>query len=213
MRKSVTGAAILLLALGACRTATVETAAPASPTIQPAPLPSADYIPAGTTMNVQLNQRLDTRTTRVGDRFTATVVTPLVTTSGQVVVPAGSVVSGVVTGLKSSDRIGDPAAIRVNFDRLGIGANSYAFSADVVATDPGVETRGPRIGQPAAIGAAAGAILGAIVSGGELERILVGGALGAGVGTIIALGVGEVDAALPAGTIMTLRTTQPVALR
>jgi hypothetical protein len=41
----------------------------------------------------------------------------------------------------------------------------------------------------------------------------VGGALGAGAGTIIALGMTDDQARLPAGTVMTLETTQQVALR
>lgn len=41
---------------------------------------------------------------------------------------------------------------------------------------------------------------------------LVGGALGAGSGTAVSLGTGEVQSELPAGTMMTLRTTQPINL-
>jgi hypothetical protein len=47
----------------------------------------------------------------------------------------------------------------------------------------------------------------------RLSRILLGGAIGAAAGTIISLGVDEVEALLPAGTRMTLQTTRSVALR
>jgi hypothetical protein len=56
-------------------------------------------------------------------------------------------------------------------------------------------------------------VLGAVLSGGELNKILLGGALGAAAGTVISLGMGDTEAVLPAGTRMTLQTTQTVSLR
>jgi hypothetical protein len=64
--------------------------------------------------------------------------------------------------------------------------------------------------EKAAVGAAAGAVLGAVI-GGSLKDILVGGVLGAGTGTIISLGMGDLEASLPQGTEMTLRSTTRVA--
>jgi hypothetical protein len=63
------------------------------------------------------------------------------------------------------------------------------------------------------VGAAAGAVLGAIIGDGDLRDILVGGALGAGAGTIISLGRGDIAHELPAGTHMLLQTTDRVELR
>ena len=56
-------------------------------------------------------------------------------------------------------------------------------------------------------------MLGAIVSGGDLDKILLGGALGAAAGTVISLGMGDVEGVLPAGTTMQLQTTRTVALQ
>ncbi|HEY8468768.1 MAG TPA: hypothetical protein VIL18_03955 [Longimicrobiales bacterium] len=198
-----------LLALAACGGARVEP----EPGIRPAPLPSANYVPAGTVMNVRLQQRLSAEDSRVGQRFNTTVIDPLVTTDGRTVVPAGSVVSGVVTGVDPSTRPGDIAAIRVNFDRIQIGGRTYPFGANVIDTDPALDPDEERILERAAVGAAAGAVLGAIITGGDLEGILVGGALGAGAGTIISLGLGDMDAELDRGSVLTLRTTRAVQLR
>jgi hypothetical protein len=52
---------------------------------------------------------------------------------------------------------------------------------------------------------------GLIIDGG-LAGTLLGGALGAGAGTIISLGTGDVDATIPAGHTMTIRTTDRLAL-
>jgi hypothetical protein len=63
------------------------------------------------------------------------------------------------------------------------------------------------------VGAAAGAVLGAVLSGGEIDDILKGGLIGAAAGTVISLGTSSAEAVLPAGTRMTLQTTRTVALR
>ena len=65
----------------------------------------------------------------------------------------------------------------------------------------------------AGIGAAAGAALCGILSGGDLDKILIGGALGAAAGTVISLGMGDVEGVLPAGTTMKLQTTRIVGPR
>ena len=62
------------------------------------------------------------------------------------------------------------------------------------------------------VGWAAGAAIGAII-GGSLRDALLGGVLGAGAGTIISLGVGDVESALPEGSDLTLRTTTNIAAR
>ena len=64
----------------------------------------------------------------------------------------------------------------------------------------------------AGIGAAAGAVLGAVIGGGDVSKILGGAAIGAAAGTVISLGAGEVDAVLPAGSRMTLQTTQQIVM-
>jgi hypothetical protein len=152
---------------------------------------------------------------KVGDNFSATVENAVVAQNGTTVVPAGAKITGTVTGLDNSDHLGEPAAIKIEFEHLSMNGQTYPFNAKVTATN--LETRGGDTRQEtlkkAGVGAAAGAVLGAVLSGGDLEKILLGGALGAAAGTVISLGTGEVEAVLPAGTRMTLQTTQTVALR
>jgi hypothetical protein len=120
-----------------------------------------------------------------------------------------------VTGLDNSDRVGEPAAIKIDFERIVVNGVSRPFYARVTATN--LETRGAdtrnETSRKAGVGAAAGAVLGAVLSGGDLDKILLGGALGAAAGTVISLGVGDVEGVLPAGTTMQLTTTRTVALR
>ena len=201
---------VSLVAISGCRTGTVESAdAP-----DPAPAAAtASYVPTGTPLEVELRETLDTRDTRVGQAFTATLEQAVVTASGAVVLPRGALVTGRVTGLDRSDRIGDQAAIRLDFDGIAFSGRSYPLSA--VVTEARVEMEGDAggrdVAERAAIGAAAGAALGAILSG-DLKGVVTGAIIGAGAGTIISLGTGEVDAALPAGSKLMLRTTRPIRL-
>jgi hypothetical protein len=202
---------VSLVASSGCRTGAVESVD------APTPAPSvatAIYVPSGTPLEVELSETLSTRDTRVGQSFTATLEQPVVTRDAAVVLPRGAVVTGRVTGLDRSDRLGDQAAIRLDFDHISFHGHRYPLSA--VVTEARVEMadegRGRDIAEKAAIGAAAGAALGAILTG-DLKGMVTGAIIGAGAGTIISLGTGEVDAALPAGTDLMLRTTEPIRLR
>ena len=201
-----------LIVAGCARTATVESTGDVAVSSSPA---TARSLPSGTTLDIKLDQEIGTKSSKVGDSFSATVVNPIVAENGVTAVPAGSKVYGKVTGLDNSDRAGEPAAIRVDFERIVVNGSSRPLYAKVTATNletRGGDTRDETI-KKAGIGAAAGAVLGAIVSGGDLDKILLGGALGAAAGTVISLGTGDVEGVLPAGTTLTLQTTRTVALR
>lgn len=201
-----------LLFAGCARQATVESTGDVAISASPA---DARSLPSGTTLDVRLDQEIGTKSSKVGDTFTATVTNPVVAQNGATAVPAGSKVQGKITGLDNSDRVGEPAAIKIDFERLVVGGTSHPFYAKVTATNletRGADTRSETL-KKAGIGAAAGAVLGAVLSGGDLDKILLGGAIGAAAGTVISLGVGDVEGVLPAGTTMQLQTTRTVALR
>jgi hypothetical protein len=213
MRKTIAAIYSLaaLVATGACaRTTTVESTgevAPATPV-------NANTLPTGSVVTVSLDQPVGTKTSKVGDTFSATVAEPIVAANGQTVVPAGAKVYGKVTGLQDSDNVGQKAAIRLDFERINVNGVERPFEANITATNLQTqkeETKDETL-KKAGIGAAAGAVLGAVISGGDISKILGGAAIGAAAGTIISLGGGDVEAVLPAGSKMTLQTTQQVAM-
>ena len=61
-------------------------------------------------------------------------------------------------------------------------------------------------------GAETGVILGRIYTDSELRQVLNGRTVVAGSGTVISLGNGDIEPALPAGTTLTLRTTRELWL-
>jgi hypothetical protein len=208
MRHSWAAATLSLLILAACGGAQVT-----SGPNQPAPPPgaAARVVPLGTQIVVELDETLNTDDNKVGDTFTATVKED-VSSGGRVIVPAGSKVGGIITGIDDSDRIDEQAAMRLAFNSITINGRLHAYSADITDVDIDVSdrTRIEEARKKAGLGAAAGAVLGAII-GGSLKDVLIGGVLGAGAGTIVSLGLGEIESALPRGTDMTLRTTSQVS--
>lgn len=200
-----------MLSAGACsRATTVESSGDVA---VPTPV-NANSLPTGSVVNVTLDQQVGTKTSKVGDTFSATVVDPIVASNGQTVVPAGAKVYGKVTGLQDSNNAGQKAAIRLDFERINVNGVERPFEANITSTNlqtQGQDTRNETL-KKAGIGAAAGAVLGAVIGGGDVSKILGGAAIGAAAGTVISLGTGEVDAVLPAGSKMTLQTTQQVTL-
>jgi hypothetical protein len=206
-------AAFAGIAVAGCqRTATVESAGTVSPSVS---MPAdANSVPSGTSLTLRLNDRLGTESSKVGDRFTATVASDLRAQDGSVVVPLGAVVHGTVTGLKESDNASEQAAIRLDFERININGRDYPFEARIEQADVqrSGESRDETL-KKAGIGAAAGAVLGAIIGDGDLGKIVGGAAIGAAAGTVVSLGLGDVSAELPAGTEMRVSTTNTITLR
>jgi hypothetical protein len=200
-----------VVASSACaRTTTVESAGDVA-TATPV---SANSLPTGAVVNVTLDQPVGTKTSKVGDTFSATVVDAIVASNGQTVVPAGSKVYGKVTGLQDSDNATQKAAIRLDFERINVNGVERPFEANITTTElqsVKEESRNETL-KKAGIGAAAGAVLGAVLGGGDVSKILGGAAIGAAAGTVISLGGGDVEAVLPAGSKMTLQTTQQITL-
>ena len=214
MRSSywATGLVVGVLLTGCARQGTIESAGDVAVS---ATAVDTRSLPSGTNLDIRLDQEIGTKSSKVGDSFSATVTNAVMAQNGATVVPAGSKVYGRVTGLDNSDRVGDAAAIKVDFERIEVGGTSHPFAAKVTATNletRGADTRSETL-KKAGIGAAAGAVLGGILSGGDLDKILIGGAIGAAAGTVISLGMGDVEGVLPAGTNMKLQTTRVVALR
>jgi hypothetical protein len=203
----------LIAAVAACsQNARVES----SGEVAPATPVNRNTIPSGTTMNVKLNESLGTTSSHEGDRFTAVVSDPVMAQNGATAVPAGAIVSGHVSGLHNPNLPTEQAVIRLAFDSLSFNGRTYPFDASISSVNVQSQATNPTTSSTvrgAATGAAAGAVLGAIISGGDLSKIISGGLLGAAAGTVISLGTGGTQSVIPAGSTMTIRSTQTVTLR
>jgi len=206
-------AVVTSIVLAACarsprvETANGEVATPVTPA-------NARTLPAGAMMDLTLDQQLGTKTSHTGDQFSATVATAVIAQNGRTAIPSGARVWGHVSGVTAANNATETAALVLDFDSLTFGARTYPYKANIVATNlmkQGASTS--ETVKSAAIGAAAGAVLGAVLSGADRDKILLGGGLGAVAGTAISLGEGGENAVLPAGSHLSVQTTQTVALR
>jgi hypothetical protein len=179
------------------------------PATRPAPTSRTqsndEDIPVGTEFDVRLSNPLSSQTAQVEDRFEATTMVDL-RQGNRVVVPAGSVMRGVVSSVKKAGRIERTGSMTVAFDRLTVGTRSYPIRATVTDAleSEGIKGEAGKIGA----GAGVGAVLGAIIGGakGALAGILIGGG-----GTIAATEGKDVE--LKPGTVLRVRMDSGLNVR
>jgi hypothetical protein len=186
-------------ARGGSVTARTPAAAPARENRPPASASRTDPddVPVGTEFDVRLQTPLSSATAQVEDRFEATTLVDL-TQGSRVVVPAGSVMRGVVSSVKKAGRLERTGSLTVAFDQLTVGNDAYPIRATVVDAieSEGIRGEAGRIGAGAGVGAVIGAILGG--AKGALAGILIGG------GGTIAATEGE-DVRIEPGTVLRVR--------
>jgi hypothetical protein len=184
--------------------------APYPPEPPPPPPPPArsqnpNEIPVGTEFDVRLQATLTSKTSEVEDRFDATTLVDLPDERGRVLVPAGSVMRGVISSVNRATRTDRKGAMTIAFDRVTINGRSYPMRATVsqALESEGIMGEKQKIG----IGAGVGGILGAILGGGKgaLAGILIGGG-----GTIAATDGKDVE--LPAGAVLRVRMDSPLTI-
>ncbi|HUG52774.1 MAG TPA: hypothetical protein VMR21_04210 [Vicinamibacteria bacterium] len=165
---------------------------------------TAATLPVDTDITVSLNQGLSSRTARVEDRFTATVVES-VWLDNRIVIPAGSVVHGTVVKVDRAERPARGGELNLRFDYAVLeNGRRIDMRSRVSEIDEGMDKS--QSGERAGYGALLGGLLGAIVGDGT-KGALIGAAIGAAGG--IASTRGE-EIELPPGTIMTLELEQPM---
>jgi hypothetical protein len=154
-------------------------------------------IPAGTELDVRLSDRLSSDTARVEDRFEATTVVDL-RQNGEVVIPAGSTVRGVVTDVDNAGRLERTGRLTLSLDQIRISGRTYPIRGTVTQAleAGGYKDDAGKIGTGAAVGAILGGILGGVR--GAITGVLIGG------GGVVAATEGQ-DVELPAGSVLRVR--------
>ena len=165
---------------------------------------SAVTIPVGTLVDVRLQTPLGSGTSQVEERFEATTVLDL-TRDGRVVVPAGTVLRGVVASVEKATRGDRKGSITLTFDRIVVRGTSHEIRGTVTeATEGSTKDEVKKVGGAAA----AGAVIGAILGGGK--GALIGAMIGGG--GMVAATPGS-DVTLPVGTILTVRLDTALTVR
>lgn len=172
--------------------------------------PVGPIVPIGTNLKIRIEDTLSSKDSRVGDRFTATALDPVRFNEGRI--------TGHISSIQKSGKIKGRTSMNLAFDSITLGERSgtlhgyvtrvYGSEGGRADNEGGVES-GSRTNQTikrGAIGAGAGAVLGAIVGGGKGAAIglILGGAGGAG-----SLAVqGSKELKIESGTEMLMRVTR-----
>lgn len=182
--------------------------APAPPPPPPAPRFREVTLPAGTQLPLTLQTALASDTSSVEDRVQASLRRDVVV-GGTTVLPAGTDLQGVVTGVQRSGKVKGRASLAFRFNTVSVDDEAYDIrTSSVSRTAQGTKKKdATKIG----IGAGAGAVIGGIVGGGKGAAI--GTAVGGGAGTGMVLATRGDEVRMAAGTPVTVRLSEPLTVR
>jgi hypothetical protein len=180
---------------------------PASAPKRSTPAPTR-MIPSGTTIAVSVHTQISSETANLGDTWTGTVEKP-VEVDGRTLIPAGSTVTGTVSGVRPAKK-GDRAMLDLALSSIQVEGRSYRVHGGMEEIVAG-STRARNLGAVAA-GAGAGALIGKAV-GKSGKGALIGGLIGGAAATGAVAASKGYQVELKSGTTLDFTTNQPVAVR
>lgn len=186
---------------------TANASAPA-PAAAPAP---AKAIAAGTRFVLAASGTVCTNTNKVGDTFKATVFEPV--SSGAVTVAQGSVVTLELTRLERKTGVNNEVAMDVAAKSIAFGGKTYPLDGNVTPdiTKVRAESKSAdvqKVAAGAAIGAAAGALLGKNAKG-----AVIGAAAGTAAGVGVAAAASNYDGCINENSKLVLVTGSAVKIQ
>ena len=200
-------------ATASTRPVRTEVLPPVAPIVDPLPAPREPefvqvVVPASSVIGLHVESTLSSERARLEDTIEARV-TRDVRVDDRIAIPAGSRAIGSVIAVERGGKMKTRARLGVRFHTL-----VFADGTEVPIRTEAIFREGESPGSESAkkIGGATvgGAILGAIIGGGKGAAI--GGAAGAAGGSAVVMAGDRNAATLTAGTIVTVRLTDPVAV-
>lgn len=195
------------------RTPPPATRPPAARPPAPPARPATRTLSVGTRFDVAANDTISSRTSKVGETFTAHVIEDVKNAAGQVVIPAGATINGKITEVKPAPNPRTPGTLTLDVTSVTVGGKTYPIDAHVDSLETIHKGRGVTSGDAAKVGAgaAAGAILGRVI-GGNSKGTVIGGIVGAAAGAGVASTTKDSDIVLPAGAHIIVRLTKDLTV-
>jgi len=189
---------------------------------RPATTPALFRVAAGKKIRVRMNDTISSRTARVGDTFTVTVTEPVYSTTGAVVIPPGSELTGRLTAVRRAVKGGRPGELDATFTRVTL-PNGYVramsgslteLSSERATSDNEGTARGDTMKNRKVIFIGGGGVGGAVLGGaiGGPKGALIGGLIGAGAGLLGERYTKGAEAEVRAGTEFGVYLNQAISL-
>jgi hypothetical protein len=153
---------------------------------------SGGDVPASTELRATLDTPLSTKTSKVGDTFTGTLVQPVRGSSGQVAIPAGSKIHGEVTEAEEGKNV---AVLR------GKGKLNMHFRDIQLPDGTTVPVSATLVSVNSTKGKASTSSEGEVQSGNTAKRTVKDVGIGAGIGTVAGLIFGSALKGLAIGAL------------
>lgn len=164
-------------------------------------------LPAGTEIDIVLDQSIASNQAKSGDEFDASLSAPIAL-NAKTIVPKGARVKGRVIEARESGRLKGTSLLRLELVSIEVEGKDFDIATNAISRSGGDhKTRNTvLIGG----GTAAGAVIGGIAGGGKGAAI--GAAAGAGAGTAGAAITGKKEITLPAETLLQFKLAQPATV-
>ena len=187
-----------------------------------APAPTLYSIAAGKKIRVRMNDTINSSTARVGDTFTVTVVDPVYSNNGVVVIPQGSEITGRLMVVTRAAKGGKPGSIDATFTRLHLpngfskvinGSLTELASDGATSDNEGGVHAGTMKNRKVVFiggGGAGGAVLGGLFGG--PKGALIGAGVGAVAGIFAERNLKGKEAEVASGTEFGIYLNQAVSL-
>ncbi len=167
----------------------------------------AVVLPVGTELTTRLVDSLNSKDSKAGDTFQATLDKPVVV-DGKGVIPKGADITGKVTNAVPSGRLKQRAELWVTLTEIKVGGKTYEISTSTAGQKEG--SKATRDVVFIGGGAGAGAAIGGIAGGGKGAAI--GAAIGAAAGTAGAMATGKKEIAFPSETVLRFRLEKELSI-
>ena len=162
-------------------------------------------LPAGTSLLVRMIDSVDSSENRIGDKFHASLESPLVV-GDRVVAPKGADVYGKLAQAKDAGKISGSA--QLTLELTGVRINGNIVPVDSTTYDVAGKGRGTQSAERIGGGAVLGTIIGAVAGGGK--GAVIGGAVGAGAGTAVQVMTKGDKVRVPSETLLEFKLEQDV---
>jgi hypothetical protein len=187
--------------------------APAEPKVSAVPpppvIPVNATIPAGSMLTIRIDQRINVKSSRAGDRFTGEIVNPILADDNRVLVPKGAIVGGVVDVSHRRGHFKGSSLLELRLTSMTVNGTEYQLATrDLARSKKG---KGRRSTALIGGGAGLGMLVGGLASGGV--GLVVGGLAGGGAGTAVAGLTGNRDLDIPAESIVHFKLANDLVIQ